>query len=156
MIRRPPRSTLSSSSAASDVYKRQALNSSVVDDSGRPTMRLLQRPHDLRRHGVTPVRAQGRLPLTTALGVRVNLIKSLLTVHQMEYRKVVLNRDSASSSVDWTYQQSGSFEVRVAFDERRPLKERLLTHPQCASLPAFGGRSAIFEVNLSKSCIGES
>src|SRR5664279_6490667 len=30
MIRRPPRSTLSSSSAASDVYKRQLQNGSVV------------------------------------------------------------------------------------------------------------------------------
>src|SRR5664280_3910193 len=35
MIRRPPRSTLSSSSAASDVYKRQDLNLSTLSKLGR-------------------------------------------------------------------------------------------------------------------------
>eukprot|EP00658_Telonema_sp_P-2_P052397 TRINITY_DN40592_c0_g1_i1.p1 TRINITY_DN40592_c0_g1~~TRINITY_DN40592_c0_g1_i1.p1 ORF type:complete len:138 (+),score=28.23 TRINITY_DN40592_c0_g1_i1:85-498(+) len=34
MIRRPPRSTLSSSSAASDVYKRQPWRLSLVDEAG--------------------------------------------------------------------------------------------------------------------------
>src|SRR5664279_5851901 len=34
MIRRPPRSTLSSSSAASDVYKRQVLVGALVDQIG--------------------------------------------------------------------------------------------------------------------------
>ena len=33
MIRRPPRSTLSSSSAASDVYKRQHLDANVFDEA---------------------------------------------------------------------------------------------------------------------------
>src|SRR5664280_2327226 len=35
MIRRPPRSTLSSSSAASDVYKRQGLGAAATPASGR-------------------------------------------------------------------------------------------------------------------------
>src|SRR5665648_420553 len=34
MIRRPPRSTLSSSSAASDVYKRQDMNNASLDITG--------------------------------------------------------------------------------------------------------------------------
>ena len=34
MIRRPPRSTLSSSSAASDVYKRQEISTKSDDDTG--------------------------------------------------------------------------------------------------------------------------
>eukprot|EP00658_Telonema_sp_P-2_P084808 TRINITY_DN9517_c0_g1_i3.p1 TRINITY_DN9517_c0_g1~~TRINITY_DN9517_c0_g1_i3.p1 ORF type:complete len:102 (+),score=16.77 TRINITY_DN9517_c0_g1_i3:99-404(+) len=38
MIRRPPRSTLSSSSAASDVYKRQeSSTSTILYRTGRPT-----------------------------------------------------------------------------------------------------------------------
>ena len=48
MIRRPPRSTLSSSSAASDVYKRQAI------DDARATLELLaameQEEQDLERY----------------------------------------------------------------------------------------------------------
>eukprot|EP00658_Telonema_sp_P-2_P031579 TRINITY_DN235_c0_g2_i3.p1 TRINITY_DN235_c0_g2~~TRINITY_DN235_c0_g2_i3.p1 ORF type:complete len:147 (+),score=25.31 TRINITY_DN235_c0_g2_i3:115-555(+) len=40
MIRRPPRSTLSSSSAASDVYKRQPLYPLVFDVEVRPTFEL--------------------------------------------------------------------------------------------------------------------
>ena len=39
MIRRPPRSTQSRSSAASDVYKRQAQNGLVDDDKDDPEMK---------------------------------------------------------------------------------------------------------------------
>eukprot|EP00656_Telonema_subtile_P046509 TRINITY_DN5298_c0_g1_i2.p1 TRINITY_DN5298_c0_g1~~TRINITY_DN5298_c0_g1_i2.p1 ORF type:complete len:179 (+),score=35.45 TRINITY_DN5298_c0_g1_i2:71-607(+) len=41
MIRRPPRSTLSSSSAASDVYKRQGINA----EYGKPRQRIMHRGH---------------------------------------------------------------------------------------------------------------
>src|SRR5664280_1813795 len=37
MIRRPPRSTLSSSSAASDVYKRQVINPPAIDNAVHTT-----------------------------------------------------------------------------------------------------------------------
>eukprot|EP00828_Plagiopyla_frontata_P035334 TRINITY_DN4634_c0_g1_i5.p2 TRINITY_DN4634_c0_g1~~TRINITY_DN4634_c0_g1_i5.p2 ORF type:complete len:111 (+),score=21.49 TRINITY_DN4634_c0_g1_i5:83-415(+) len=40
MIRRPPRSTLSSSSAASDVYKRQAQKSEVHKNNGELVLQL--------------------------------------------------------------------------------------------------------------------
>eukprot|EP00656_Telonema_subtile_P036219 TRINITY_DN40186_c0_g1_i1.p1 TRINITY_DN40186_c0_g1~~TRINITY_DN40186_c0_g1_i1.p1 ORF type:complete len:143 (+),score=9.72 TRINITY_DN40186_c0_g1_i1:48-476(+) len=68
MIRRPPRSTLSSSSAASDVYKRQTYNGSPVkalsfnyqsmlltvvdEDSGE--VELVSLPGILLRYGVLP------------------------------------------------------------------------------------------------------
>src|SRR5665648_1195536 len=42
MIRRPPRSTLSSSSAASDVYKRQVLNASKLHDQEQLSEQLQQ------------------------------------------------------------------------------------------------------------------
>src|SRR5665648_598563 len=45
MIRRPPRSTLSSSSAASDVYKRQTqASTSVVKDTVDPTVAIISTP----------------------------------------------------------------------------------------------------------------
>eukprot|EP00658_Telonema_sp_P-2_P048551 TRINITY_DN3692_c0_g1_i1.p3 TRINITY_DN3692_c0_g1~~TRINITY_DN3692_c0_g1_i1.p3 ORF type:complete len:122 (-),score=23.14 TRINITY_DN3692_c0_g1_i1:563-928(-) len=48
MIRRPPRSTLSSSSAASDVYKRQEYGEDQVDHRSHPTPALLSGPHSPR------------------------------------------------------------------------------------------------------------
>src|SRR5450756_1626440 len=42
MIRRPPRSTQSRSSAASDVYKRQGLESAVQGTIGPPTVDVLE------------------------------------------------------------------------------------------------------------------
>src|SRR5665648_533420 len=52
MIRRPPRSTLSSSSAASDVYKRQILN---IFKFVRPSVRLLYRQTDGRTYTLNSV-----------------------------------------------------------------------------------------------------
>src|SRR5664279_5749633 len=46
MIRRPPRSTLSSSSAASDVYKRQLHRRDSTDGNDEPLLRQLL--HQLR------------------------------------------------------------------------------------------------------------
>src|SRR5665648_198403 len=46
MIRRPPRSTLSSSSAASDVYKRQE----ILREMGEPLPELFVLPADDQRH----------------------------------------------------------------------------------------------------------
>ena len=43
MIRRPPRSTLSSSSAASDVYKRQDVNSKFEDSNNRKIIKDLKK-----------------------------------------------------------------------------------------------------------------
>eukprot|EP00658_Telonema_sp_P-2_P071348 TRINITY_DN60618_c0_g1_i1.p2 TRINITY_DN60618_c0_g1~~TRINITY_DN60618_c0_g1_i1.p2 ORF type:complete len:120 (-),score=30.63 TRINITY_DN60618_c0_g1_i1:99-458(-) len=51
MIRRPPRSTLSSSSAASDVYKRQAMeksvNTEILEEVGNPGRGDVSRLRDL-------------------------------------------------------------------------------------------------------------
>src|SRR5659263_737521 len=44
MIRRPPRSTQSRSSAASDVYKRQVLLNGRVSSGSRPLVPELRRP----------------------------------------------------------------------------------------------------------------
>src|SRR5664280_3834900 len=44
MIRRPPRSTLSSSSAASDVYKRQATEGQAVRQLGFPDATVVSTP----------------------------------------------------------------------------------------------------------------
>ena len=41
MIRRPPRSTLDRSSAASDVYKRQALLAAYMDTAGIESLNIL-------------------------------------------------------------------------------------------------------------------
>src|SRR5665648_339601 len=54
MIRRPPRSTLSSSSAASDVYKRQVLVESVVGLSDQEVLRAIS-SHTLGRIGMSPL-----------------------------------------------------------------------------------------------------
>src|SRR5664280_3847991 len=54
MIRRPPRSTLSSSSAASDVYKRQNTGSIYIADSGNATIRRIQ----VSNGGVTTIAGQ--------------------------------------------------------------------------------------------------
>nr|BDD45846.1 hypothetical protein 6 [Bacillaceae bacterium] len=53
MIRRPPRSTLSPSSAASDVYKRQDYNISITTDT-QTGCRYLIFDGD-RRGGITPL-----------------------------------------------------------------------------------------------------
>src|SRR5665648_1264883 len=45
MIRRPPRSTLSSSSAASDVYKRQVLGQQAIADAPVPN------EHEIKERG---------------------------------------------------------------------------------------------------------
>src|SRR5674536_387387 len=47
MIRRPPRSTLSSSSAASDVYKRQGFDENRHDRPRRPAGTEREDHHDL-------------------------------------------------------------------------------------------------------------
>src|SRR5450756_3256862 len=64
MIRRPPRSTQSRSSAASDVYKRQPLHRAVRGDEGDafPHAALRAEPADVQRLGTQAERtAAGRL-----------------------------------------------------------------------------------------------
>src|SRR5664280_1846299 len=61
MIRRPPRSTLSSSSAASDVYKRQPLDGAIGNgDPGRVPQKKAAGAHD--RHGLRLVGPEVLLP----------------------------------------------------------------------------------------------
>src|SRR5664280_2333134 len=64
MIRRPPRSTLSSSSAASDVYKRQ-----VIDPVGRDLARLTDEVV-----GVGRLRLAPGCVLRAAVGVRPDVL----------------------------------------------------------------------------------
>src|SRR5674536_171096 len=73
MIRRPPRSTLSSSSAASDVYKRQPLEGSrsLSDRVGGPVFlkcENLQRAGSFKIRGAY-IRIAGLSPLQMARGV---------------------------------------------------------------------------------------
>src|SRR5674536_394894 len=70
MIRRPPRSTLSSSSAASDVYKRQALCRLWVQDHRRYRSTYPR----LQRRNVIPPRGRGaRFEPVEVDGVHTNL-----------------------------------------------------------------------------------
>src|SRR5664280_682526 len=63
MIRRPPRSTLSSSSAASDVYKRQPTSHT---DNGRKANGSSESPRHLLPHTVDrPIRRANAMPLGT-------------------------------------------------------------------------------------------
>src|SRR5664279_149619 len=57
MIRRPPRSTLSSSSAASDVYKRQGL---TCDDTACPRVSAPRIVYDLNMASVYPKKINGK------------------------------------------------------------------------------------------------
>src|SRR5450756_3012762 len=54
MIRRPPRSTQSRSSAASDVYKRQAMNYPTLNVHRRPKVAVLGTGDELVAPGSTP------------------------------------------------------------------------------------------------------
>src|SRR5674536_55220 len=66
MIRRPPRSTLSSSSAASDVYKRQLLES-LRERQGRGGLTRRGPPGLTHGHGRVPGRFEKRGSLCHAL-----------------------------------------------------------------------------------------
>src|SRR5680860_946804 len=56
MIRRPPRSTQSRSSAASDVYKRQVITSEIVDQSAGLRKNRIERSPPLPRPVFSPPR----------------------------------------------------------------------------------------------------
>src|SRR5665648_1263537 len=66
MIRRPPRSTLSSSSAASDVYKRQVVlfEEALAELSGVPIDRVTSYIHDRNISGLSALYRKAGLPDT--------------------------------------------------------------------------------------------
>src|SRR5665811_1693035 len=72
MIRRPPRSTRVRSSAASDVYKRQAYGRTKIRLAVRPRRALAQQT-DLAMQALPPLELAGRLALAVGLAVFMGL-----------------------------------------------------------------------------------
>ena len=102
MIRRPPRSTLDRSSAASDVYKRQR----VTPPSALPSLRICNFFSLLNRDGI-----RRRFPCATCLGNRVHpsVDKTRLTPLRHIRRTCILTGDS------YTAGKPGAHRLLVPF-----------------------------------------
>eukprot|EP00658_Telonema_sp_P-2_P010327 TRINITY_DN13893_c0_g1_i1.p1 TRINITY_DN13893_c0_g1~~TRINITY_DN13893_c0_g1_i1.p1 ORF type:complete len:152 (+),score=24.89 TRINITY_DN13893_c0_g1_i1:74-529(+) len=112
MIRRPPRSTLSSSSAASDVYKRQVLAVLVVDHDAKDdsTNQLFTALRDIvhRAQEGAPSSSVKMSELDDADDVQVHPVFSLSTNHQYWCFRVWSGGNTSSSPSCDSRQSSSS------------------------------------------------
>eukprot|EP00658_Telonema_sp_P-2_P042617 TRINITY_DN30615_c0_g1_i1.p1 TRINITY_DN30615_c0_g1~~TRINITY_DN30615_c0_g1_i1.p1 ORF type:complete len:156 (+),score=20.58 TRINITY_DN30615_c0_g1_i1:117-584(+) len=124
MIRRPPRSTLSSSSAASDVYKRQIVGSmqqAKPTELGEPPYRdawlIAKSPGD--HHGCSGC----------ALGSGLNHMGLLVPTIECERGMVVVQGDGAHSMVTRHHQGPPPQPSPVGFKD----KEGIECHVHCSN-----------------------
>ena len=90
MIRRPPRSTQSRSSAASDVYKRQIRQQNITDS----TDRIVTANHEVTENTADQYACHVRLPDGTAIMQRFNITGMLADICTVSVFTLIMGLDA--------------------------------------------------------------